>query len=278
MRKLAACGRWKSGTVLSVCLAGAASAGVDPWADRVVSFDGGSNPIAAYANPNATLGPPERFTGEGVFDSAVTMFNPAFGPDELFSIGDGGHLVVEFDEPVTNGASHLFGVDLIVFTNSFFVDMDYPNGQIGDPALTFAQDALRLSVSENGVDFVLLGEFGQEQFPTQGYLDVPALAFVPGDSPTDFTRPVNPALSLSDFAGLSYAEALALYDGSGGGLPIDIGPSGLSSVRYVRVEAGPDAASGATVEIDGFAAVPEPGSLALLSAAVLLSGAVRRKG
>lgn len=249
-------------------------AGVDPWADRVVSFDPGLDGLAAYRDESSVLGAPERFTGEGVYPSAVTMFNPAFGTDELVSIGAGGELTVEFDPPVRDDPAHPFGVDLIVFGNSFFIDVDFPNGQIGDPVGVFSADAMRVLVSADGEEFVPLGVMGDTLFPVQGYLDVPPQSGAPGSVPTNFLRPIDPALRLDDFAGLSYAEALALYGGSGGGAPIDIRPSGLFEVRFVRIEA---VSAGFPVEIDALAAVPEPTAL-MLAASVLLAGsAFRRK-
>ncbi len=254
--------------------AGARGGPSDPWADAVVSYDPGSGANPDFADPAVTLGPPERFTGEGMFPSVVSIFSPPFGTDEIVSIGFGGSLTVEFDTPITDDPAHPWGVDLIIFGNGGFIDADFPNGQIGDPPGTFGIDPMQVSVSADGVTFVPLGTFDEGWFPTQGWLDSGPFDATPGTQPTDFTRPVNPSLSLADFAGLSYADALALYDGSGGGLPIDIGPAGLSQVRFVRVEG---IASGVTVEIDAFAAVPEPASGIALTALVGAVALRRRK-
>lgn len=245
-----------------------------PWGASVASFDVGAGGVPGYDNPLAVLGEPTRYTGVGVFPSAVTMFNPPYGTDELFSFGYGGHVTIAFDQPITNDPSNLYGIDLIIFGNGGFIDEAYPNGQITDPALLFGAGPMRVLVSENGVDFVDLGTFTEGLFPTQGYLDVGPFDEDPGSLLTDFTRPMNPALTADDFSGLSYAQALALYDGSGGGTPIDIGPSGLESVWFVRIEA---VAPGATVEIDAVAIVPEPTSLCLLLFAGLTGSAFRRK-
>ena len=107
-------------------------------------------------------------------------------------------------------------------------------------------------------------------FPTQGYLDTGVWDTAPGNLPTDFFKPVNPALTLGDFANRTYDQILAMYDGSGGGLPIDLAlavdglgnPAGLTSVSYVRVT---HAGTVGDTQIEAFVAVPEPASLALFS-------------
>jgi hypothetical protein len=234
----------------------------DPWADQVVSYDAGSGGMPGYDDPATTLGSPERFTGEGTpYEAVVSMFNPPWGTDELLSIGEGGYLVVEFDQPVTNDPQHLYGVDLIIFGNGGFIDTAYPNGQIGSPAAMFGDDPMQVSVSTDGVDFVSLGDFTEGRFPTQGYLDAGPYDTTPGSAATSFIRPIDPGLTLSDFDGLSFTEALSLYDGSGGGTPIDIGPAGLETIRFVRIDM---LEPGGTVEIDAFSTVPEPASATLL--------------
>jgi hypothetical protein len=238
----------------------------DPWADSVVNYVQGSNVNTSYVDPSTALGAPERFTGEtdfgGTFAAAVTMFSPAFGTDELVSIGEGGSLEVHFAEPILNDPANLFGVDFMIFGNEGFIDAAFPNGVISDPAGLFTPDPMEVQVSENGVSWVSLGTFIEGLFPTQGYLDVPAQSPTPGSAPTNFQKPINPSLALSSFDGLTYSQALDLYDGSGGGTPIDIGPSGLSEVSFVRIL---NNTVGVTVEIESFATVPEPsGGLLML--------------
>lgn len=244
----------------------------DPWADHVISYDPGSGAATGYTNPGTVIGQPERFTGElGGWPAAVTPFNSAWGTDEIVSLGEGGHLTVKFDQPITNDAGHLFGVDLLIFGNGSFVDGSYPSGVVSG---IMEEGPFTVSVSADGTRFVpLAGTYHDALFPALGYLDLPGpYALKPGNVPSDFTRPVNPALTLNHFQGKTFAEVVALYDGSGGGLPLDIGPTGLGEVFYVRI----DVPAGATSpEFDAFAAVPEPGSVLLL-AVIGLAGALRR--
>ena len=136
---------------------------------------------------------------------------------------------------------------------------------------------MRVSVSSDGVDYASLGDVMEGLFPTQGYLDAGPYDVTPGDVPTDFTRPVDPALSLEDFAGLTFPQVLDLYQGSGGGIPIDIDSSGLGAVRFIRLEVFDDGNpnNDISVEIDAISTVPEPASILMLSMAALVWGRKR---
>ncbi len=243
------------------------------YATSVVSYSQGLGANAGYLDPNSALSTPARMTGASIgFPGVVSLFNPPFETDQLVSIGRGGQLTVHFDQPITNDASHLYDADLIVFGNSGFIDSNYPNGQIGNPASLFGANSTSVEVSNDGVTFVPVPTLIGSLFPTQGYLDSGPFDTVAGSDETDFFKPVNPALSLSSFNGLTFAQAMALYDGSGGGTPIDIASTGLSSVSYVRVNVAANA-SGST-EIDAFARVPEPQSAILI---LMAAAAIRRQ-
>ena len=217
----------------------------DPWADRVVDYAEGSEPAVGFTDPLTTLGPPERFTGEGVFPGAVTPFNPPFGRDELVSIGAGGFLVVEFDEPVTDDATNPFGIDLLVFSNALYTDASFPDGLVSG---IFAEGGT-IEVSADGVEWFLIdGVAAAGPNATLGYLDLTG-PYDPsaGSVPSDFTKPVDPTL---DPIGLNFVELVAAYDGSGGGVGVAIATVGLSEISFVRI-----ASSSGSPEIDAFADV-----------------------
>ncbi len=267
-------GYWRLvGVACCACLgaAGAARAG-DAWADKVVSYAAGSGGAPGYNNPATALGEPTRFTGVGTFPGAVTPFNSPYLDSEIVSIGTGGSLVVSFDEPVTNDAANPFGIDLLVFGNSFFEDTSYPNGVVGK----LVGGAGTIEVSPDGVNWTLVpGTEADGLFPTLGYADLTdPYSKVPGGMLSDFTKPVDPLLVV---AGLDFAQLVLAYNGSGGGAGVDIGALGLSAISFVRVSG---AAGGATVEIDGFSdvtAVPTPGSAGLVLGAAWWLGVGRKR-
>ena len=241
------------------------------WATQVVAYEPGFNPEPGYSNVESVLGQPERYTGEGVWPGVVTPFNPPWTASEILSIGSSGSLTVRFDQAITDDPSHLYGVDLILFGNGGFIDAAWPAGEVGG---LLEDGPFTVSVSADGNQFfALAGELHDAMFPMLGYADLTdPYATEPGDVPTDYTKPMDPSLTYDDFLGKSFSEIVAMYDGSGGGIPVDIAGCGLSSVQYVRI----DVLAGATsVEFDAFAVVPEPSTLAIFGLLVL--GALRRK-
>ncbi|MAY73120.1 MAG: hypothetical protein CMJ31_00060 [Phycisphaerae bacterium] len=247
------------------CAVVAASGGVgDPWADTVVNYVRGSNPAGGFTDPTAALGSPTRVTApESMFGGPVTPFNPSFGAGETVSIGEGGSLTLAFDEAVTDDALNPFGIDLLIFGNAFYFDLDFPNG-IAGPLST---EGGVIELSADGVNFFqVTGAEADGGFPT--------LAFNLDGTPTDFTRPVDPNF---DASGASFDDIVNGYAGSGGGLGIDIASIGLSSVSYVRISN--PFGSGVTPEIDALAdvrAIPVPGTLVLVGVGGLLAGKRRR--
>jgi hypothetical protein len=276
MKKITVCIAW---AMCFGCL-NIASVSANPWADSVVEYVAGTgigndfvtgNP---FDNPLVALGEPTRFTSDDAhFGGATTPFQAAFRDDEIVSVGKGGHLTVAFDEPVTDGPLNPFGIDLLVFGNAFY-DLDFSTflatGVVAD-------EGGKIEVSSNGVDFFeIAGASADGNYPTLGYLDLAEeFPAAPGLVPSDFTKPVNPTL---DVAGLGIADILAAYDGSGGGTGIDIGPTGLSEISYVRISVANDAAF--VPEIDGFAdvrAVPEPAGVLILTSGLAVLGFFRRR-
>ncbi|MDF1810535.1 MAG: hypothetical protein P1U42_12665 [Phycisphaerales bacterium] len=241
-----------------------------PFASGVLDYDAGSNAVAGYTNASTALGAAERFTGEGIFPGGVTPFNPAFGTDEIVSIGSGGHLDLSFDMEINDSASNAYGIDLIVFSNSGFADTSWtdadPNndgtGVIGSNPFVFgAGGAATIQVSNDGINWFEAATTTLDLFPTLGYSDysTPTPGSL-GSIESDFTKALNPALGLADFANLSFEEIVSLYDGSGGGIGIDISASGLSSASYVRFLNN----SSNAFEIDAVAVVPAPNALLLV--------------
>ncbi len=258
---------------------GAASAALagNPLANSVVSYFPGSNPVPGYTDPNSALGDPTRYTGVGVFPSAVTPFNPPFLGSEVVSIGVGGSLTLRFDQPIANDPLNPYGVDLLIFGNAFYNDASYPSG-IVDGIVSAGRG--QVDVSMDGTNwFTVPGRPADAEFPTLGYTDLTdPYALSPGNVLSDFTRPVNPALNT---AGMTFAQLVAAYNGSGGGSGVDLASVGLPVIQFVRI-VNP-AGSNTTVEIDAVtdvSSVPTPGACVVLGAAAhdaRRSGLCRRR-
>lgn len=251
-----------------------------PFASQVISYDPGSTAVPGFTDPTTALGSPERFTGEGVFPGVVSPFNPAFGTDELVSIGEGGHLTLSFDRPIVNDPANPFGIDLIVFGNAGFADGSFPDGVVTDPAFAFGLDDMLIEVSADNITFVPLGLFTEGFFPTMGWLDGGAYDSTPGTIETDFTRAVDPSLTLGDFAGLDLSQIRGLYAGSGGGTGIDIASSGLAAISFVRISVLDDgnASTALNAEVDALAIVPPPASAWAIGLGLAGLGRRRRAG
>ena len=261
------------------CIAAAGVSGLardvraaDAWADGVVSYAQGSDAAAGYTDPLAALGEPARFTGEDFgYPGAVTPFNPPFNLNQIVSIGQGGSLVVRFDEPVRDDAANPYGIDLLVFGNSGYIDGSYPDGLASG---VFSDGRGRVEVSADGADWRAVTGAADDVFPTLGYPDLAGPYDTErGSVLSDFTRPVDPAF---DASGRTFAEIVAAYAGSGGGTGIDLAGTGFSEVSFVRIT-NPDG-SGRTVEIDGLSdAAVIPGAGAAAVGAMGIAVGLRRR-
>jgi hypothetical protein len=251
--------------VCLLCVSSGTPAFASSFASQVVSYTAGTNATPGYTDPNVALGSPGRSTGSGPFDGDVTPFNAPYAASDVVSIGAGGSLTVRFDHPVADDATNPYGIDLLVFGNAF-LGIDVATFTTATGTLEVLEPA-NVEVSQDGVTWFLVpGVLADAQpFPTLGYQDPPGPFDSGGTIPTSFTRPVDPALTVASFAGMTTAQIAAAYGGSGGGTGIDLAPLGLPWIEYVRVsqESGPAA------DIDAFADVPEPAGVALFGVALL---------
>ena len=277
-----------SGKAVSICACAAAmwtimsdaqrSLAQSPFATQVISYDAGATPVTGYTDPAAAIGRPERMTGENTpYLGAVTMFNAPWLPSEVVSVGEGGHITLQFDTPITDDPANPYGQDFILFTNAGFIDLDYPNGLIGG---IFGNDDAIVEISaDQSTWFPVSHNLADGIAPTQGFLDVGPFDTAPGSVKTNLLQPIDPSLTFADFAGLTYAQALALYGTSGGGTSIDIASTGLAAAQYVRISVPDDGNPeiGLNFELDAISVVPEPATAGMLAAATLLLCRRRRR-
>ncbi|MEO1277536.1 MAG: GC-type dockerin domain-anchored protein [Planctomycetota bacterium] len=219
---------------------------VDPFASEVVAYTPGSDVGPGFDDPTSALGEPTRFTGVGSFPGAVTPFNPPFLNDEVVTVGEGGSLTLRLGTPAVDAAFNPFGIDLIVFHNGGYIDAAFPDGVVGGAFF----DGGSIEVSQDGVTFVpVLGVAAEDNFPTLGYLDLPGpFTDIPGSVLSDFRLPVDPTL-VPD--GLTFAQLVDGYAGSGGGIGIDLASVGLTEANYIRITGDADQ----TPEIDAVSVV-----------------------
>jgi len=227
------------------------------FASTVAEYQPGDGFVPRYTNAAVVLGEPSRVNP---FEDATEPFNPAYGTDQLLSLGTGGSLTVKFAAPVMNHPHNRFGIDFLIFGNSGFIitnEFDFDTfSWIGTPATDgslFGANVgqTRVSVSRDGVTFY---ELDPALAPTVDVL-------LPTDGAADFSTPADPELTASDFAGLTVEQIRALYHGSAGGAGYDLSwardaagnPVKLNAVNFVRVEV----LSG-KAEVDGFSGVFNP--------------------
>ncbi len=194
----------------------------------------------------------------------------------------------------TNDPDNPYGLDFIVYGNAFFAGggssvsdtTDHTSYTLSGGAFT---ENVLISVSQDGETWYTYenGPYGDNLFPTNPWVWDPDLYAETGngwtDIENDYTLPVDPTLTSSDFAGLSSYEAMLLYAGSAGGTGFDLDDIydlygvELEWIQYIKVE-GVSGLSGG--EIDAFAdvaPVPVPAAVWLLGSGLLGLVGIRRR-
>lgn len=221
------------------------------FASTVVSYAPGTGFAANFTNANAALGAPAA-------GGSITPFAPPFSTSQIVSIGAGGSLTLQLAMPILNNPANPFGIDFLIFGNSFFV----VSGGSGSSAITSgaiftSSVSTRVEVSTDNLTWYTLNP---SLAPVVG-------TYFPTDGSGNPLAPVNPLLTAADFNGRNLAGIRSLYNGSAGGAGFDLawaqdefGNSvALADANYLRI----DVLSGRS-QIDAVSVVPEPATPALL--------------
>ena len=242
-----------------VVIGDAASAG-SSFAVEVESFNAGANPNPGFPDQSTALGEPARFSPLGDFSSVVSPFSPPFLPDQIVSIGAGGSITLRFDTAITDHPNNPFGIDFLVFSNAALLDGDYNNGLCVD---MFGNDPYTVEVSSDGRRWHAVAPASANVlFPTNAFEDTTPYQLVEGNVPSDFTKPVDPAITFADLFLLTHNEIVQLYAGSGGGAGFDISGTPVAEVFFVRISNPGSPANTPSVEIDAVSRVTPAGSIA----------------
>lgn len=245
----------------------------DDWAVAVLEYLP-SSPYPGFTNAQQALGPAARETigfVAGTIDH-VLVFQPSV---DVVSIGNGGRLSLLMGATVMNedDPMHPYGVDLIVYGNSFFTIRSGTYTFYTSPWTLMHSEAAEIWVSADTTEwFRATGVMADELLPTQS-VDI-------NGAPSDYLLPVNPALYTNDwFDGTwSYTNTVLAYGGGGGGAGVDLsrletaGGAPTSLAYCIAVRCVDVSGMGRSAEIDGVARVadvPESSALPALVLAVL---------
>ena len=228
-----------------------------PYASQVVSYSQGPGSTAGYDNPQVVLGAPPV---EDSYGFGISITAGPWEADDVLSLGNGGSVTIMFDHPVVdNPADVEYGIDLLVFGNSFFGTDWEGDGSINQ---TFFEPAT-IEVSQDGVNFYEIA-------------DIYADALYPYTAQAGDFLHATPAGV--EYMGRQPADVFADYAGGCGGAQVDIAnafgvTAPLGWIQYVRVT--DVAGDSGLADVVGFAdVVPEPASMLLLGCGIVLG---RRK-
>ena len=269
--------------VLTIGAVTHACAAASPFAAAVVAAQGPFGP-SPYDDPASVLGMPSTnfYDPLGGWSGGTTVrrvklveaahnLNATQTGKLITTLLSGSTIVARFDQPIQHDPAHPYAIDLLVFGNAFYTSSGFPNDSTDMNTLMLAGGGLfepmKVSVSpgftgapgQSPSDYQTWdwyrydnGPYADTAFPTHAYHWCRTNSTWSNDL-MDFTKPVNPVFeSALEAGGFSAADAIDLYDGSGGGTGFNLAESGFASIQYVKVEGLPDFDAG---EVDAFSSV-----------------------
>ncbi len=258
----------------------------NPFAIEVVAAQGPfgatpyDDPVSVLGMPSTNFYDPWGGWSGGTTVRRVKLVEPAYNLDAtqthklITTLNEGSSIVARFEQPIQDDPAHPYGVDLLVFGNAFYTSSGFVNDSADMNTLMLAGggffEPMKVSVSpgytgkpgQSSTNWQTWdwyryksGPYADTAFPTHAYRWNRTNSTWSNES-MDFTKPVNPvfgpALESAGTAGLSAADAIDLYDGSGGGTGFDLAESGFTSIQFVKVEGLTGFDGG---EIDAFSSV-----------------------
>lgn len=224
----------------------------------------------AHNNPEVALGEPSSDTlYYGSLRPVVPLY-PASGSHEVFSVLYGGPLVLKFNHPVADDENNPYGIDFIVFGNSWQMIGFTQEWHYGDPWLAVVSTDIifnepgKVSVSQDGQtwysydwpydpenpfgpdspldpnvpvadDFApTLGRVFDEADPYDGYSEGWDNKW--WGEKTDPTLPLDPNITPADFVGKSLAEICQMYGKSAGGTGFDLRDLAPDDYEALRID------------------------------------------
>ena len=233
------------------------------WATEIIEYVPGNNAVNTHTNAAAALGPAAKSTDVDGTMEHVTINNPPWQNDQIVSIGNSGKLILKMGYQINNynDPIHPYGVDLIVYGNTFFAYIYDEGLPQTNPWYEITEEPAEIWVSADLTNwFMATNCFADSLMPTQ--------SIDPYGNTADYLYPPNPALLTNDWLDgtWSYTNTVHAYDGAAGGAPVDLSQlktidgqaTNLSFINYVKIE---NSITESAAEIDAIAAVadlPEP--------------------
>ncbi len=252
------------------------------FAIQVISTNG-IDSVSPYNDPTAILGPPAlQFFDpyDGDVTDRVSVIDPIFnvtpsGSNTLAVIENGGQITVQMGQKIYADPHHPYGVDFIIYGNSFFESISGVSGIISDntdlSAATLKSSAIAghpavVSVSQDGINWFTFTNV-QTVFPDEAFRwDNMNASWT--DEQMNPTKPLNPYLYTNNFAGQTIAGVLDQFTGASGGSGYSLEKLGLPWIQYVRIQPAPgtyaviDAIAASDAVVTGDALSIAPGDIA----------------
>lgn len=219
------------------------------FATEVVSSS--SLSTTPYDDPSAVLGRPTLKFANAFGDTSAhrsKIIEPPYnkapdGSKVITQINAGGQITVKMGRKIYDDPNNPYGVDLIVYGNSFFTPTgagamisdtsDLNVAKFGTSGSFYGHPA-KVSISQDGITWYSFTNTGS-LYPDNAYRwDEYSHAWT--DEQLNPTKPLNPSVYSMNLSTQPIANGLDQFMGAAGGSGFDLKESGFDWIQYVRVE------------------------------------------